>query len=310
MSQNHGPQLAKLLDHNRPEAILAEVERIFGFWYPSTGFGIVFRCYELVRSLFAGGFPGYHACNTEYHNLNHTTDVLIAAARLMDGYALANTPLRQETAENLCLAALLHDSGYIQELSDAIGTGAKYTSCHVARGEEFAKRNAQRFGFDPGRAASVARMISCTDLARLPEQVDFGNDGERDAGRILGSADILGQMADRAYLEKLLFLYYEFREAGFPGYTTEFDMLRNTADFYSSARKRLDAGLSNFHELSRGHFRERFGIDRNLYIASIEGQMAYLREIIEDDSTNFRKKLRRIDLERVSLPVLEQLNLD
>ena len=31
-------------------------------------------------------------------------------------------------------------------------------------------------------------------------------------------ADLVGQMSDRAYLEKLLFLYYEFKEAGFPGY--------------------------------------------------------------------------------------------
>ena len=31
-------------------------------------------------------YPGYRACDTEYHNLQHTLDVTLAMARLMDGY--------------------------------------------------------------------------------------------------------------------------------------------------------------------------------------------------------------------------------
>lgn len=309
MDRDGGPQVSKLLDCSRPESVIAEVERIYAFWYPLRGFGIVLRCYELVRSLFSGGFPGYRACNTEYHNLGHTTDVLIAAARLMDGYALGAAPFSERLAQDLFIAALLHDSGYIMEQGDAGGTGAKYTACHVARGEEFVRRNAERFDLDAERAQAVAGLVSCTELTRLPRDAGISGEAERAAGAILGTADILGQMADRAYLEKLLFLYYEFREAGFPGYQTEFDMLRKTAGFYANARTRLEEGLEGFHELCRAHFRERFDIDRNLYLESIKRQMAYLDRIIEDDSTNFRRKLKRIDLERVSVPVLEPLKI-
>lgn len=309
MDRDGGPQLSKLLDCSQPETVIAETERIFTFWYPLQGFGIVLRCYELVHSLFAGGFPGYCACNTEYHNLNHTTDVLIAAARLMDGYALENSPLPEPLAQDLFIAALLHDTGYIMEQGDCGGTGAKYSACHVSRGEDFVRKNAGRFDLDAQRAEAIAGLISCTELARLPHDAGLSGEAERAAGTILGAADILGQMADRAYLEKLLFLYYEFREAGFPGYHTEFDMLRKTAGFYANARKRLDEGLEGYHELCRAHFRERFDIDRNLYIESIERQMSYLDRIIEDDSTNFRHKLKRIDLERVSVPVLETVKI-
>jgi hypothetical protein len=241
----------------------------------------------------------------------------------MDGCSLTKGPLDPERAQNLLVAALLHDSGYIMESGDYPGTGAKYTSCHVQRGVDFVLKNAARFDLGPERALAVGRCISFTDLASPPPfapvqpyatgsgtaTLGAGIDQDGAIGAILGTADILGQMADRSYLEKLLFLYFEFREAGFPGYHTEFDMLRKTVDFYSSARKRLEEALLGFHGLCRDHFSARFGIDRDLYIESIEHQMDYLGAIIKDDSSNFRKKLKRIDLERVSVPVLEPLKI-
>ncbi len=300
MEQKTIPQLSKLLDHDKPEAVLAEVEHIFTLWYPSQGFLPILRAYELVRSLYSGGFPGYQACNTEYHNLHHTMDVLIAAARLMDGHALKYQPLPQRQAENLLLAALLHDSGYIQEKGDSQGTGAKYTACHVSRGVRFTLTNARRFDLSQDRAIDIGRIIECTNLQNLPPDLEFSDSEAQIAGAILGTADLLGQMGDRAYLEKLLFLYYEFREAGFPGYNTEFDILKNTLSFYDKTRTRLEEGLHGIHDLCRTHFKERFDIDKDLYIESIEHQMDYLRRIMEDDSSNFRKKLHRIDLENLS----------
>ncbi len=70
---------------------------------------------------------------------------------------------------------------------------------------------------------------------------------------MLGSADLLGQMSDRAYLEKLLFLYKEFREAGIPGFNTEFDIIRKTVDFYEITVQRL-----------RGPFAEAYGSPRTI----------------------------------------------
>ncbi len=298
MALTDTPQLSQLLNHEDPEAVLSEAEKIFLHWYPAAAFKPIRSAFAVLRGLFEGRFPGYAACDTGYHDLHHTTDVLIAAARLMDGRCLNSGPLPQKTAEELYFAAILHDTGYIQTKEEAVqGTGAKYTSCHVERSEAFAKAYCEEFGFDRLRAESVARIIECTNLRNAPARVGFTDPEEEAAGTILGTADLLGQMADRAYLEKLLFLYYEFREAGFPGYHTEFDILRNTLAFYASTRDRLETVLGGAYRLAESHFRARAGVQGNLYMESIERQMDYLKGIMADDSTNFRKKLKRLDLE-------------
>jgi hypothetical protein len=46
----------------------------------------------------------------------------------------------------------------------------------------------------------------------------------------------------------------------------------------------------------KAHFQARYGVSLDLYLETIARQMAYLDAIIADDSTNFRAKLRRMDL--------------
>jgi len=117
------------------------------------------------------------------------------------------------------------------------------------------------------------------------------------AGTILATADLLGQMSDRAYLEKLLFLYYEFREAGIEGYNTEFDILRKTLDFYEITQTRLETTLKGSYLYAAVHFAVRKEINYNLYMEAIEHHMEYLKRILADESTNFRHKLKRLDIE-------------
>jgi len=145
----------------------------------------------------------------------------------------------------------------------------------------------------------VARLIWSTGLAGEYDDQAWESDDERLAGALLASADLVGQMSDRAYLERLLFLYYEFREAGFPGYETEFDILRKTLDFYQLTVRRLDGSLGGMRAHARSHFRLRRDLNRDLYAEAMERQMDYLKDILADNSTNFRHKLRRMDLENV-----------
>ena len=44
------------------------------------------------------------------------------------------------------------------------------------------------------------------------EEIPFRSDETRAMGRILGSADLIAQMADRTYLEKFPLLFEEFQE--------------------------------------------------------------------------------------------------
>ncbi len=291
-------QLAQLVDARDAKQLFAEVARLFSLSYGAEPAGALEQACSETQRLFAGQFPGYRACSSEYHDLRHTMSVVLAVSRLADGYNLKRSPLPQELALDLLRSAFLHDSGYIQESWETEGTGAKYLSRHEQRSIAFLQRHHRAFGI-PGEALErLARLIRCTDLREDFSRIPFAGPEERDAGAILGTADLIGQMSDRDYLERLLFLYYEFREAGVPGFQTEFDVLRKTGEFYSQTRRRLKESYLSMYALARAHFRERHGVDANLYLIAISRQMGYLRRIIQDQSTNFRAKLKRGDRER------------
>ncbi len=295
MSKEKDVQLAQLIDTRDPEKVIEEVLRIFYFHYSEDAALRVRLAFSQVRSLFMGEFPGYRECLAEYHDFNHTMSVLLASARLLDGYNIERVFLPEELAIQLLLATLLHDTGYIQEDWDTEGTGAKYSRQHEQRSIEFLQRHAGVFEIEEPEVEPLIRLIESTDLKTDFARIAFPSEEEQDAGAILGSADILGQMSDRAYLEKLLFLYHEFREAGIPGYETEFDILKKTRDFYSAVRGRLRDTYLHVFELAHHHFRERYEINQNLYIVAVDRQMAYLEKIIGDENTNFRHKLKRGD---------------
>jgi HD superfamily phosphodiesterase len=292
-------QLASLVDLSKPRRVLADSKKLFRYFFPARSFTLVERAFSLTAALYAGNFPGYRRCNVEYHDFFHTLTVFSAASRIMDGCILSGMDLRAEEAGEILIAALLHDSGYIQETEDATGTGAKHTRIHVDRSAAFVIRHAADFGLDPGRASSCARLILGTDLARAWDKLEFRDAEEKRSAKILSAADILGQMADRAYLEKLLFLYHEFREAGFEGYATAFDILKKTAAFYDSTKLRLDGTLGEVSHKAEAHFARRFGIEADLYREAIARHMAYLASILADDKVNFRKKLKRLDLDAI-----------
>jgi hypothetical protein len=299
MSEEKDVQLSQLVDTRDPEKVIEEVLRIFYYHYSEDSALRVRLAFSQVRSLFAGEFPGYRECLAEYHDFNHTMSVLLASARLLDGYNIERVFLPEEMAIQLLLATLLHDTGYIQEDWDTEGTGAKYSRQHEQRSIEFLERHAGVFEIEEPEIEPIVRLIQSTDLKTDFARIAFPSEEEQDAGAVLGSADILGQMSDRAYLEKLHFLYHEFREAGIPGYETEFDILKKTRDFYEAVKGRLRDTYLHVFELANHHFRERYQINRNLYIVAVDRQMAYLDRIIGDQSSNFRHKLKRGDQARL-----------
>lgn len=297
MGEPDSVQLSRLVDGDNPVAAIAEAGRIFRFWFDEAVWEPVGRVAADIVELFSGHFPGYHACDTDYHDIRHTTDVLLATARIADGVFLDRGSFTPELAQGLFIAAVCHDTGYIRKSDELGGTGARFTSVHVQRSADFIRAYGSRWGLDAAHAGSAARMIFATGLKGEYGEQDWAAVREREAGAVLASADLVGQMADRAYLEKLLFLYYEFKEAGFPGYETEFDILRKTMGFYELTIKRLDESLGGIRSFARKHFAERWGVDRDLYAESMGRQMDYLQSILDDASTNFRKKLKRLDLE-------------
>jgi hypothetical protein len=290
------PQLSILIDPSKPRVVFSDAKRFYKINYPKADFGLVDKIFLLTKRLYDGRFPGYLPCAVEYHDYTHSVAVFGATSRLLDGCACAGLTMAPDRATETLIAALLHDTGYIREDGDEQGTGAQYTKVHVDRSAAFTRRQASALGLDSEAADRIARMILGTDLARPWDKLVFQDESERLGGEILAAADLIGQMADRAYLEKLLFLYYEFREAGIGGYDSAFDILKKTAGFYESTKARLDGPLGRVSSRAREHFLARYDIDRDLYREAIERQMSYLDSILADNSSNFRTKLKRLDL--------------
>lgn len=299
MSKN-AQNLSRIFNSSNKETTIQECLQFAESFMSKTDHDELKFRWDITRSLFAGSFPGYQACNTEYHDFNHTVDVFCATVRMCDGAILSEPAITADMILDICTAAMLHDAGYIQEEGDITGTGAKYTKTHVDRSVSFTMKNREAFCIREENAVRIGRLVSGTDLALNFDDIPFSNAQERIAAELLASADLLGQMADRTYLEKLLFLYYEFREAGFPGYDTEFDILKKTLSFYESTKHRLFKTLNNATRFALVHFKNRYDVDTNLYLESIQHQIDYLESIILDDTVNFRKRLKRLDLEEVS----------
>ncbi|MCW8966563.1 MAG: hypothetical protein OQK82_07755 [Candidatus Pacearchaeota archaeon] len=211
----------------------------------------------------------------------------------MDGYNIKEKSLPIKVAVNLFSAALLHDVGYIQEDWDNEGTGAKFTKYHVQRSVTFLLKNHIKLKLKKEDVEMANRFISCTGLAGEILLIKFLSPEEKIAGAVLGTADLLGQMSDRTYLEKLLFLYYEFKEAEIMGYNTEFDVIRKTIDFYELTKMKFQDPLMNMNKYVEYHFKERYDIHLDLYCETIEKHINFIKKIIADDSSNFRNKLNR-----------------
>lgn len=246
-----------------------------------------------IKDLYEGKFPGYRSCDTDYHDFRHIMDVLIASLRLTDAVKLSDEFISDTGVFIIAAASLFHDTGYIPEIDDPVECGAEYTACHVERSISFMKKYLEKKGYPKLIAAQISQVILSTELKVDLNRVDFVTEETRRLALILGAGDLLGQMADRIYLEKLLFLYREFKAGKIPGFDSEEQMLRKTVDFYKSMERRLEKDLENVDKLMIIHFRERHGINSNLYHTGMLHNINYLNYILENHSGSHRDYLRR-----------------
>ncbi|MDM8518002.1 HD domain-containing protein, partial [Desulfobacterales bacterium HSG16] len=186
-----------------------------------------------VVHLFNGSYPGYRACNTMYHDLEHTQAVVLSTARLVYGAVAAQGHCFSSREIIIVLAAaFFHDIGFIQIESDTEGTGAKYTVGHELRSIEFIKKYLAAHSFTPENIEDCKHMIMATVLNSKFANIPFRVQQIQLLAQIVGAADLMAQVADRLYLEKLLLLYREFVEDGIVEFKSEFDLLEKTHDFY------------------------------------------------------------------------------
>lgn len=275
-------QLASLVDMDSTKAVHKEVVHILRQIDPGFNIEPVQTVFDFTVDLYEGRMPGYRACNTDYHNLRHITDTYLAMARLLHGAQISGENFSEKEIILGLIGALMHDTGMIQESDDLEGTGAKYTPEHVILSMDFAAKHAEIFHLSEPEITDLRDMILCTDLAADISAITFSRAKVELLGKILATADLIAQMADRTYLEKLLFLYQEFREAEMGNYKNEIDFLYQTLDFFEISRKRFRETLDDTSRYMVPHLKSRWGISENLYIVSLENQRRFLEKILKD----------------------------
>ena len=258
--------VANRINTTDPGEVSSEVCRIYQALYQRDHPANLAQAFQDLALLYRGEHPDYHACDTHYHDAQHVLDVTLAMARLMDGCVRGTSAevLTERLFRFGVLTALYHDCGYIRHLRDARGNGAEYTKTHVSRGGRFLEEYLVKIGMeDLAPAASPTMHFTGYEVpvGRIRIDPEF-----RLIGNLLGSADILAQMADRCYLEKCHDrLYPEFVSGGIarrhnPDGTEEvvFEsaaaLIYQTPQFYTSAAKRLKIDLNGYCDYITHHF--------------------------------------------------------
>jgi len=273
------------------------VQALFERAWPGSPFSPIARAFHDFEMAFTGRMPGYFGVDTVYHDQQHTLDVTLAMIRLMVGYEQthAGTPqaLGAERAAVGVFLALFHDIGYLRERNEAARNGAEFTRNHVSRSARFMEFYLPTIGFAHWTRIT-SEIVHFTGYERPFDVIGENVKDARDIklGHLLGTADMIAQMADRCYLEKCRDrLYPEFVLGGVAvapdakgdrgvRYASGLDLLRQTPGFMEDTKlKRLDAAFNSAYR----YLEPLFG-GRNPYMESIDRSLTFLRQVLRSES--------------------------
>lgn len=275
-----------------PQQVRDAVLALFAARYAGVDFSPLRAAFDDFQALFGGRFPGYLPCDTLYHDVRHTLDMTLAMARLVDGHERACAPAERLGARRAMLGvlvALLHDAGYLRRASESqVPNGAVFTKVHVTRSAEFVSAYLPQIGFR-AEAPLAATLVHFTGYEMDIGDIPVADPRNRMLGWMVGTADLIGQMSDRMYLEKCRdFLYPELvwadiaREKLANGaevvrYASAADLMIKTPQFYECvARARIEKKLGAVDRFAEAHFD-----GPSLYQSEIDRNMRFLRQAIE-----------------------------
>ncbi len=275
--------LHDLTDTSSPDETLSEIKNILLLIDPPLDPALIETVYTDIIRLFKGKFPGYRASNTKYHNLEHTCSTALATARLIHGLHVQGQVFSPRIVQLGLIGALFHDTGLIQTEKEEQGTGAQFTIGHEERSIAVMEKYLAQNGYSQTDIRDCSHIIRCTELFLPVDDIPFTSEEVRIMGKILGTADLVAQMADRDYQEKLPLLFLEFQEAGMEGFETPLELFKKTEEFYRSVvRKRMSGVLGGVSSAALYHFRERWNIDKNLYEESIKHNLRRVKETVHE----------------------------
>jgi hypothetical protein len=285
-----------------PASVRNAVHELFSETFPGMSSDKLWLAFYDFERLFTGRYPGYNGCDTTYHDMQHSLDMTLAVARIIVGYERSVEPadrLGASRAQMAVITALFHDAGYIRhEVRDKDFTnGAQFTLYHVSRSADFLRRYLPELGMATDVGVS-SMIVHFTGYELDLDEIELDDPRDIICGHLIGTADLIAQMADRCYLEKCRDrLYNEFVVGGVavenakPGeymvrYKSGKDLLRKTPAFYQQVtRERLN---DKFNRAYR--YAEVLYGGQDPYIDAIRTNITHLVRVLQ---TNDWSLLRR-----------------
>lgn len=274
------------------DEIHAQVAHLVRMIRPAHDMAYIEHAFALAEAASQGMLLGYSGLLTPYHDQGHMLEVVLCSARLLHGLHLAGEALDAMTVDACIVGALLHDAGYLMNSDELHGSGAQFTATHVVRGAVFAETQLAEV-LPHELLVATGKVILATDHRLIAVMPEFDTRAERIAAQVTATADLVGQMANREYLERLLLLYYEFDEAGITFFSDVHDLLEKTGNFYQMMNGRLTHELGNLAPHLTKHFDQTRGVRRNYYLESIGRNLDYLGNLIKEDRQRRLDRLKR-----------------
>lgn len=287
--------VSNTVDVTSAEAVKNEVMSLYSGLYPefsgSLEASAVAQAFGDFERLFTGRYPEFTYCDTPYHDIQHTLDMSLAMARLVYGHDHGAKPgdrlgFHRATVGVIC--ALFHDAGYIRRQNDSQHrNGAEYTKTHVSRSADFLSHYLPIVGLAEDAFIS-GKIVHFTGYEISVDRLKLEDRKYQLLGYMLGSADLMAQMADRCYLEKCRDrLYPEFVLGGIDRiaradgsthriYTSPTNLLQQTPDFY---QKSVFPRLEHIFEGVYRYAGDFFSND-NLYMREIDNNVDYLQTVL------------------------------
>ncbi len=250
------------VDLSSPYEVQTRIGLILKRVWPDYDHETLAHAIDDVARAFRGDYPGLLRCDTFYHDLRHALDAGLAMARLLDGHARATREaggpiIDTDHALLGVLLALYHDIGLLRRDDEAHLQGASLTPVHERRGVGFMTGYLSKTPL--GHLAEKAELIMVTRLDyHMPRNMPPVDDA---LACLLGSSDLMAQLADRNYLEKCReFLFIEFSAIGIAGssdgpYPTPEILLKKTPAFYTGLlRQRIHDEYGDADRFMAAHF--------------------------------------------------------
>lgn len=191
--------------------------------------------------------------NALYHNVEHTVFVTLVGQEILRGKHIREGQVSCEDWLHFMISLVCHDIGYVKGVcrGDRIArreyatgldsthdrvvlplgsTDASLTPYHVDRGKQFIY---ERFGGH--HLISAETIMKNIELTRFPVPLDSDHQDTSNFPGLVRAADLIGQLSDPRYLEKIPALFYEFEETGVNqalGYGHPGDLRLNYPKFY------------------------------------------------------------------------------